>query len=249
MKKASKSFSSLPHLAPQTVKSSQEFEEMICLMGGRPPQPPEAYRVLEQQGEGRTVDVCGNCRINCCADFVIPLTVVDAQRLRTGLMLDWSAFATLTDYHSDNPNWPIRLKNRKAQLSLKRRRGGCLFLLNLGGQRRCGGHALRPIACRMFPFVANRVAQSRAYPGMQTQLPPSRCPWAWPADEAAKREVLDLITEDELAREIDQSVLRTWSRQMNLPHTKENFFLFLQQEMDRRDKGENGPSPWRTALW
>lgn len=223
--------------------------ELVGLMSGRPAYPTEAYRPVPEPGAGRTVDVCAGCEVDCCSHYTLPLSVVDAYRIRAALGLPWSEFVEFTRYRPDSPTWPVRLEDDRVQLALRRRDRSCSFLLRFGSHRRCGIHGLRPMACRLFPFIGNHLSQTRAPIGMLAQRPPRDCPWRWPFNGATAVALPALIDEDERTRALDQEVLRIWHRQLNLPRTKENFFSFLDEEMARRERGETGPGRWITSLW
>ncbi len=211
--------------------------------------PASAYqRGPWSEGE-QPLDVCADCAALCCTTYLVPLSVIDAHLLGRDLNLPLASFATLAPYARDSPTWWVRIGEERQQLVLRRRARRCVFRLGLGGHTRCAVHALRPLACQLFPRIANATVQRRAPRGMLAQRPPGDCPRAWPASAAARAELDRLIVEDTRQREIDQAVLRTWSRQLNLAHTRVNFFSFLELEMDRRARGEDGPGPWRTALW
>jgi Fe-S-cluster containining protein len=223
--------------------------EIVGALTGRAVYAPTAYREVADPRDGETADVCGGCEVDCCSNYVIPLNVTDAYRIWKALRLPWTSFAAMARYPSAAPTWPVRLPDGGAMLALRRRRGSCPFVMRLAGQRRCGIHALRPTACRLFPFLPDDDAQRRSPVGMMAQRPPRDCPWRWPNSPEAIEALDQLIAESQRLRTLDVEVLRTWHRQMNMPHTEENFFIFLEQEMERRDRGGDEPSPWITRLW
>ncbi|MFH1812343.1 MAG: YkgJ family cysteine cluster protein [Pseudomonadota bacterium] len=200
-------------------------------------------------GEGRTVDVCAGCEVDCCSHHVLPLSVEDAYAIRIALNLPFEAFATLVPYPNGAPTWPVRLARGKALLALRRRRQSCLFLLRIGGQRRCAIHGVRPMACRLFPFLPDATAQRNAPEGMLAQRVPSECPWCWPRTGQAAAELDRLIVDNARRLDVDTTVLRTWHRQLDLPHQPRSFFRFLDEEMARRAAGDSGPGRWKTSLW
>ncbi|MBN2359012.1 MAG: YkgJ family cysteine cluster protein [Deltaproteobacteria bacterium] len=234
---------------PVAAEPGTHLIEFVSSLAGRAAFPADAYRAVPQPGDGRTVDVCAGCEVDCCSSHTVPLTVVDAHRLRRALTLPWSEFVELVPYRAESPTWPVRLNQGRAQLALRRRRRSCVFLLRLGEHRRCGIHGLRPMACRLFPFIADRGAQQRAPAGMLAQRPPRDCPWRWPIAGETSAGLFALIEEDRRARELDQEVLRIWYRQLDLSRTADNFFAFLDEEMGRRARGESGPGRWVTSLW
>jgi Fe-S-cluster containining protein len=210
--------------------------------------PISAYRRPAELAEGRTIDMCAGCDVDCCS-YIVPLTVSDAHRIQQQLNLPWTAFATLVPYPTRAVTWPIRVGRRNFQLAIKRKRGTCPFRMRFSGLQRCGIHPLRPMACRLFPFLADVDAQRRAPSSMMAQLPPEKCPLAWPKNDTSVAELHDLIVTATTGRAQDEEVLRLWNLQLDLPRTRENFFLFLEEEMARRARGEAGRGRWRTALW
>ena len=207
--------------------------ELVGGMVGRAVYAARDYREVVAEGAGETIDVCAGCEVDCCASFTVPLNVVDAMRLRRGLDLPWTTFVALAACPPDMPTFPVRLGQGRAMLSLKRRRGACPFRLRLGRHRRCGVHALRPTACRLFPFLPDLDAQRRAPQGMLAQRPPRDCPWRWPASDQARAELELKLKEDARLRRIDGEVLRRWHRQTEQLHTARNFFHFLELELQR----------------
>jgi len=224
--------------------------EMVGKLIGRSVYAARDYRPLPEPGEGQTIDVCGGCEIDCCSAFTVPLNVTDAYEIRSTLRVPWEAFAELVPYQQQSPTFAVRLQGKgPAMLALKRRGRSCVFLLKLGQQRRCGMHALRPTACRLFPYLGDADAQRSPPDGMLAQRPPRDCPWCWPADETALAALQVQIDESDRRRAIDHEVLRIWHRQMDLEHTKANFFRFLEEELGRRARGETGSGRWLTRLW
>lgn len=232
------------------AQSTQAIDTMVGSFMGRSVYGADAYRSPLQPGEGRTVDLCHGCEVDCCSNHLIPLSVVDAYRIHVGLKLPFVDFAALVAYPADAPTWPVRLgRNGRALLALRRRRKSCIFLHRIVGHRLCAIHALRPMACRLFPFLPDAGAQRMAPVGMRAQRAPGDCPWRWPIDGLESQNLDALIAANEQARDVDQQVLRIWHRQLDMPHDRDHFYLFLQQEMARRAAGATGNGPWRTSLW
>jgi len=230
---------------------ARRLDPLAAILGGATDlvrHPVSAYRKPPEPGEGRTIDMCAGCDVDCCS-YVVPLTVSDAHRIREQLNLPWAAFATLVPYPLRAVTWPIRVGRSAFQLAIKRKRGTCPFRLRFSGLQRCGIHAQRPTACRLFPFLADVEAQRRAPSPMLAQISPQKCPLAWPKDEHSIAELHDLIETSTRGRAQDEEVLRLWNLQLDLPRTRENFFVFLDEEMERRARGETDRGRWRTALW
>ncbi len=239
-----------PGRLARQVPLDDGITQFVASFMGRAAYGAKAYRAPMDPGPGRTVDLCTGCEVDCCSHHVLPLSVVDAWRIHSELKLPFADFAALVPYPADAPVWPVRLaKGRRALLALRRRRSSCIFLHRIGPHRRCAIHALRPMACRLFPFLPDADAQQKAPEGMMAQLPPSECPGRWPRDGAAVAELDVMLAENEKNQDIDQQVLRIWHRQMNMPHNRDNFYIFLAQEMARRAAGGTGKGPWKTSLW
>lgn len=238
-----------PSIKVQQDKAAADVTQFIASFMGRSVHGAKDYRAPLDPGPGRTVDLCTGCDVDCCSHHVLPLTVVDAYRIHKELKLPFQDFAALVPYPADAPTWPVRLARGRALLALRRRRSSCIFLHRIGPHRRCAIHALRPMACRLFPFLPDADAQKKAPEGMMAQMPPNECPWRWPRDSQAVSELDAMLDENVRSQEIDQQVLRIWHRQMNMPHDRDHFYEFLDQEMARREAGGSGNGPWRTALW
>jgi hypothetical protein len=98
---------------------------------------------------------CFGCTTRCCFEYVVPVNGHDLWRLMRTLSLPWSELVTVRNTPGD---WAESFTldggtDRYAFLLRKQPDGGCAMLLSLGsGQYRCGTHAARPLACRIYPF-------------------------------------------------------------------------------------------------
>src|SRR5262245_17734466 len=98
---------------------------------------------------------CAECHGPCCYEYDVNVNGRDLVRLTLALGLPWQAV--------------VRTKTQKSMLFFgfrldggplyfhfylhRRESGACQFLLEIeGGYRRCGVHALRPDACRIYPL-------------------------------------------------------------------------------------------------
>jgi Fe-S-cluster containining protein len=98
---------------------------------------------------------CFGCSTPCCVEYVVPISGHDLWRLTRALGVPWQELVTLRRTPDD---WveSFRLHaggERQAFLLRKKPSGGCALLLELpDGSQRCGAHAARPLACRVYPF-------------------------------------------------------------------------------------------------
>lgn len=128
---------------------------------------------------------CVTCHTVCCGAYRVYLMPPDLLRLRERLHVPVESLVMpvpLTDENAEQAAWSFSLgEEERFLLGLRRRAGRCLFLLNLGGARRCGVHAGRPLTCRLYPFTAD-VRRLR-------RLARALCPTPWPVDDATRHEV------------------------------------------------------------
>jgi Fe-S-cluster containining protein len=97
---------------------------------------------------------CFGCTTSCCLDYDVPVHAHDVWRLMRALGVSWRA---LVRPRPTPPDWmesfALDDTGRKLALHLLRRDGGaCALLTTLpDGSHRCGVHAERPLACRLYP--------------------------------------------------------------------------------------------------
>jgi Fe-S-cluster containining protein len=150
---------------------------------------------------------CSTCHAPCCQTATVEVTTVEALRLCFGMMLSLEAVVERLDCppHADQQRLasvPIPLVDGLTVLRLRHRAdkdgGGCTFLTTALEQRRCGAHALRPGACRLFPFHVDAGPQSIAVGD------PAICPTAWLRTPELETAVL--------------KDFRAWRRDLRLEH-------------------------------
>lgn len=121
--------------------------------------------VRAHQGRGRRLPVVGDspcfgCGTSCCLDYVVPVNAHDVWRLCRALGLPWGALVVVQPTPSDwMESFTLDSTGRKQALHLRRRAGGaCALLTSLpDGSHRCGVHAARPLACRVYPYLGDWV--------------------------------------------------------------------------------------------
>jgi Fe-S-cluster containining protein len=99
---------------------------------------------------------CFGCTTPCCFEYVVPVNGHDLWRLARDLSLPWAELVTVRKTPDD---WAESFMlddgtDRYAFMLRKRADGGCAMLVTLGAHHRCGVHASRPLACRVYPMHA-----------------------------------------------------------------------------------------------
>lgn len=97
---------------------------------------------------------CFGCTTPCCFEYVVPVSARDLWRLTRALGVPWAALVRVRPtpsywmesfcLDSGGARWAFQLPRRPS--------GACGLLLSLDGAHRCGVHAARPLACRVYPF-------------------------------------------------------------------------------------------------
>ncbi|RCK80948.1 MAG: hypothetical protein OZSIB_2325 [Candidatus Ozemobacter sibiricus] len=142
---------------------------------------------------------CLACTVNCCAGLTVFLSAYDLVRLQEHLPERWMEVVGFLPAARAAPAfrpYAFSLGGKgRYLLTLRRRRGACLFLrparraraaaavVAAVGRRpgsasalprgRCRLHAARPDVCRCYPFAWRA--------GRPQMVPHSRCPAPWPA--------------------------------------------------------------------
>lgn len=172
------------------------------------PSADGAYRPAPESPDGEPVDLCHSCDVDCCSGFQVPVNLHDVKRLKQALNLPARDFLAVVNGHPQLPVAQIPWGGERKALALRRRPdGSCAFLVRIGSRRLCGVHALRPDACRLFPFVANAQVQRAAGPERLLQLHPSHCPWKWPVTPERRESVLRDINDNGTHRVFDREVM------------------------------------------
>lgn len=98
---------------------------------------------------------CFGCATSCCLDYEVPVNAHDVWRLMRALDVPWRALVRVRPTPSTwMESFTLDGSGKKQALHLLRAAdGACSLLATLpGGARRCGVHALRPLACRLYPY-------------------------------------------------------------------------------------------------
>lgn len=101
------------------------------------------------------VSPCFGCTTSCCLDYEVPVNAHDVWRLARALGLPWRALVRVRPTPSTwMESFTLDAGGRKQALHLLRAAdGACALLVTLpDGARRCGVHASRPLACRLYPY-------------------------------------------------------------------------------------------------
>ncbi|MBF0502602.1 MAG: YkgJ family cysteine cluster protein [Candidatus Riflebacteria bacterium] len=100
---------------------------------------------------------CTECTANCCGEFRIFITPFDLLRLSKALNVPAGKICLPVQLCLENadhrPSSFSLGEEERFLLALRRRSDRCLFQMNVGGMRRCGVHAFRPLVCRSYPFI------------------------------------------------------------------------------------------------
>lgn len=98
---------------------------------------------------------CFGCTTSCCLDYEVPVNAHDVWRLTRALAVPWEALVCVRPTPATwMESFTLDASGKKQALHLVRAAGGaCGLLVTLpDGARRCGVHALRPLACRLYPY-------------------------------------------------------------------------------------------------
>ena len=124
---------------------------------------------------------CFGCTTGCCLEYEVPVHAHDLWRLSRALGLPWTALVRVRPTPATwMESFTLDATGTKQALHLVRRDdGACALLVTLpDGARRCGAHAARPLACRLYPYRGDWA------PGAPVRLqhdavcpPPRRAAW------------------------------------------------------------------------
>jgi Fe-S-cluster containining protein len=101
------------------------------------------------------IDPCVECTTGCCTSYIVPLSGFDVWRLCRGLQLPWQEVAEVRSAFAHWEGFALHAGGARFGLFLRARprTDTCHFLMQLpGGAWRCGVHAVRPMACRIYPY-------------------------------------------------------------------------------------------------
>jgi Fe-S-cluster containining protein len=153
-------------------------------------------------------DACRGCVTACCMEHEVEVNGFDLLRLLRGLGLPWDAVARIEGQASPM-FFGFRLDSGPTHFHFFLRRrpsGACQFLLELdGGHRRCGVHALRPGACRIYPLLAS---EGGSIVGSHVLCPPERRAMY----EAARPSLQSLVDDDKAAQSRWALAIEAWDQ-------------------------------------
>lgn len=97
---------------------------------------------------------CFGCTTPCCFEYIVPVSGHDLWRLAGALSLPWAELVTVRKTPDDwAESFMLDESNDRYAFILRKRAGGaCALLVTLGAHHRCGVHASRPLACRVYPM-------------------------------------------------------------------------------------------------
>ncbi|MBI5497820.1 MAG: YkgJ family cysteine cluster protein [Deltaproteobacteria bacterium] len=240
----------VPGRPPVPAPPSASMAFIGAAVLGRPAVALSLYREPPVHQGGREADMCAHCDVDCCTGHVIPLNCVDAWRIHHTLGIPFREFIALVPWDHSVPTHGVRIGEERFSMALRRRwDGSCAFLLRVGQERRCGIHAVRPDACRIFPFIPDAGMQEREPGDGLVQMHPFHCPWRWPATPEHKARVLRDIRDNEAHRRADREILSRWFWAVGVPKTAENFWEYLEVEMPRHFLRPDQKSRYLTTLW
>lgn len=129
---------------------------------------------------------CERCPGHCCRANV-RLTSFEAARIALTLSVSLDDVVDrmpADDEKARHQAIPIHLDEGLVQLVLKHKPAGeCLFLVDVGGRGRCGAYALRPGACRLFPYDVEYGERAFTTGGQ------AFCPTRWVQNAQVRRRV------------------------------------------------------------
>jgi Fe-S-cluster containining protein len=114
---------------------------------------------------------CIGCHTDCCSKYAVLLTAHDIYRIATRLSASPLAFMDLL------PATPagdaVHLTDGYFRLALgKDDRENCIFLMEIGGKRRCSIQSFKPRVCIVYPFALDDA-------GALAQRSDLLCPRPW----------------------------------------------------------------------
>ncbi len=196
---------------------------------------------------------CMSCHGPCCFGHSVPISGGDLWRLARGLGVPWQALVEL-DHHQIGLFDGFRLDRgaRHYLFVLKRRASGaCHLLIEIDDQhRRCGVHALRPMACRRYPLVDSDAPDGAEF-GAHAICPPEKA-------EIYRAAIPDLraqIDEPQGERALYQRVLWRWDHLARVTPTDaamrpDDFYDWVSRVYDAIEPMRSGDrGAWQPAAY
>ena len=154
---------------------------------GVPSLPILGLHPIDERIADPATRACAGCHGLCCVEHDVPVNGYELRRLRRALGVPWDALVRVEEAPTLHglgfrlnraPLWRrFYLLRRSAPDGTL---GACHLLLEIGGvHRRCGVHALRPGACRIYPLLPNVEEPHGGYVSGHAICPPERaegCP-------------------------------------------------------------------------
>jgi Fe-S-cluster containining protein len=186
---------------------------------------------------------CFTCPAPCCTSYAVPLTGFDVWRLARGLKLPWREVA---EPRLDRMTWEgFRIDDGDGRWGLFLRTSAgesCHFLMQLpDGQRRCGAHESRPLACRVYPWMPSGSTQLGLEIGGHALCPPPQRAHF----EARTREARDPVYDELAERPLYKLAVLRWNEKKH----ERSFDEFVDWLFALYDAllPLRGPPDWRRA--
>ena len=195
-----------------------------------------------------SASACFGCTTPCCFEYVVPVNGHDLWRLTRALAVPWSSLVTVRTTPDD---WAEsftlhRGGPRQAFLLRKQPNGACALLMSLGQAHRCGVHAARPLACRVYPLhSAWRAPTGVDFLGHALCPPPQRARF-----EADKGALADAVLVDLQARALYLRVVERWDEAAALqpreqPFTVDDYVHWLLSAYDALPPLQRSNAHWQ----
>jgi len=172
---------------------------------------------------------CVRCLAPCCAS-IVRLTTVETLRIAFTLVIDLESFVepiALEPGQSEINAHPIVLDNGRAFIRLQHRQGGCVgAFLPAPGRVRCGMHALRPGACRVYPHTVI-VDEEHQYSVGSQKL----CEVKWLQDDSFRAALLKDIRQWREDFDMDDEITERWNHETRTDRRWQTFCAWLRDEV------------------
>jgi len=164
---------------------------------------------------------CIGCHTNCCAHYLVTVTAHDVYRIVRELGLPPAAFLAMEPAQEGVP--AVRLLEGYFNVALRQTTGGaCVFLLDLGGHRRCSIHAFKPRVCAVYPFTMDK-------DGGLWHRRDMLCPTTWTLSWGQQDGVRALIRQCREELRFHEEVVSRWNEERPQGGTQAEFFEFMLQ--------------------
>lgn len=166
---------------------------------------------------------CGACGA-CCRSYVVSLFGADVWRLSTGLRLAPEQFVVAHPQREPaSDGFLLEVGGPRLGLALDKQgrfrdTQPCVFLLELGGQTRCGVYGFRPVVCQGYPMslMAGRIHQRT-----DALCPPD----SWPAESLALGAWRTALQRLRMSWDVYAEVAARWNARVNDAQPTRTFAL------------------------